>query len=117
MTFPRDSALPGFPDETRRTIYWHDKRPDTLGSGFFSELFTHAGQWGTHVYPSARFVKGLRTVDQIDPIEMILPLVVIDVHEECANKADDTLSLERVKNWEKDHGQIPTGAFVAMLTD
>src|SRR5438874_3702371 len=39
---------PGFPDETRKTIYWYDppkdgsaaadKRPDTMGSGFFSEL-------------------------------------------------------------------------------
>ena len=69
---------PGFPDETRKTIYWYDKRPDTMGSGFFSELFTHVGQWGTHVDPPAHFVKGLRTVDQIDPKEMILPLVVID---------------------------------------
>src|SRR5437763_12501442 len=42
---------PGFPDETRKTIYWYDKRPDTMSTGFFSELFTHVGQWGTHVDP------------------------------------------------------------------
>src|SRR5438132_509698 len=82
---------PGFPDETRKTIYWYDKRPDTMGSGFFSELFTHVGQWGTHVDPPAHFIKGLRTVDQIDLKEMILPLVVIDVHAECAKNADYTL--------------------------
>ena len=40
---------PGFPDETRKTIYWYAKRPDTRGSGFFSEVFTHVGEWGTHV--------------------------------------------------------------------
>jgi len=108
---------PGFPDETRKTIYWYDKRPDTMGSGFFSELFTHVGQWGTHVDPPAHFVKGLRTVDQIAPKEMILPLVVIDVHREAAADPDYALSLERVKKWEKDHGQIPGGAFVAMRTD
>jgi putative cyclase len=67
---------PGLPDETRKTIYWYDKRPDTTGSGFFAELFTHVGQWGTRVDPPTHFVKGLRTVDQIDPKEMILPLVV-----------------------------------------
>lgn len=39
---------PGFSDETRTTIYWYEKRPDTIGAGFFSELFTHVGQWGTH---------------------------------------------------------------------
>ena len=86
-----------------------------MGSGFFSELFTHVGQWGTHVDPPAHFVKGLRTVDQIDPKEMILPLAVIDAHAEAAANPDYTLSLERVKEWEKDH--IPVGAFVAMRTD
>jgi kynurenine formamidase len=108
---------PGFPDETLKTIYWYDKRPDTMGAGFFSELFTHVGQWGTHVDPPAHFVKGLRTVDQIEPKEMILPLVVIDVHDECAKNPDYTLTLDRVKKWEKDHGQIPNGAFVAMRSD
>ena len=88
-----------------------------MGVGFFSELFTHVGQWGTHVDPPAHFIKGLRTVDQIDPKEMVLPLVVIDVHREAAADPDYTLSLERVKKWEKDHGQIPGGAFVAMRTD
>src|ERR1043166_8511219 len=58
---------PGFPDETTRTVYWYDKRPDTMGSGFFAEVFTHVGQCGTHVDPPAHFIKGLRTVDQIDP--------------------------------------------------
>ena len=108
---------PGFPDEMRKTVYRYDKRSDTVGSGFFAELFTHVGQWGTHVDPPAHFVKGLRTVDQIDPKEMILPLVVVDVHEECAKNPDYTLSLERVKRWETDDGQIPPGAFVAMRSD
>ena len=107
----------GFPDETRKTIYWYDKRPDTLGAGFFSEVYTHVGQWGTHVDPPAHFSKGGRTVDQIDPKEMVLPLVVIDVHEECAKNPDYTLSIARLRKWEADHGNVPNGAFVAMRTD
>ena len=43
---------------------------------------------------------------------MILPLVVIGVHAEAASNPDYTLSLERMKKWEKDHGQIPSCAFV-----
>jgi len=42
---------------------------------------------------------------------------LFDVHEEAAKNPDYTLSLDRVKKWEKDHGQIPAGAFVAMRTD
>jgi kynurenine formamidase len=108
---------PGFPDEIRKTIYWYDKRVDTMGAGFFSEIYTHVGQWGTHVDPPAHFIKGLRTVDQIDLKEMILPLVVVDVHEDAAKNPDYTLSVERVKKWETNHGRIPAGAFVAMRTD
>jgi kynurenine formamidase len=90
----------------------------TRGARDFSRRCSHtSGNGGTHVDPPAHFVKGLRTVDQIDPKEMILPLVVVDVHEECAKNPDYTLSLERVKRWETDHGQVPPGAFVAMRSD
>jgi len=107
----------GFPNEERKTIYWYHKQDGLMGEGFFAEVFTHVGQWGTHVDPPAHFHEGLRTVDQIDPREMILPLVCIDVHEECEKNADYTLTLERVKKWETNHGRIPAGAFVAMRTD
>jgi kynurenine formamidase len=108
---------PGFPDEKRETIYGFEKGQGSMGTGFFAEVFTHVGQWGTHVDPPAHFVKGLRTVDQIELREMILPLVVIDVHAEAAKNPDYTLTMERVKKWEADHGPIPEGAFVAMRTD
>lgn len=108
---------PGFPDETRRTIYWYEKQPDTMGTGFFSQLYTHVGQWGTHVDPPAHFVKGLRTVDQIEPREMLLPLVIIDTHDEVEKNPDYTLTVERLQKWEQAHGEIPAGAFVAMRTD
>jgi len=107
----------GFPDEKREVAYWYEKGHGSLGEGFFSEIFTHVGQWGTHVDPPAHFIKGLRTVDQITLQEMVLPLVVIDVHAESAKNPDYTLSLDRVKKWETDHGRIPAGAFVAMRTD
>ncbi|MFL6530773.1 MAG: cyclase family protein [Chthoniobacterales bacterium] len=108
---------PGFPDEKRETVYWYEKGRGSMGEGFFSEVFTHVGQWGTHVDPPAHFIKGLRTLDQIELKEMILPLCVIDVHAEAEKNPDYTLTMERVKKWEADHGDIPQGAFVAMRTD
>ncbi|HEX8899282.1 MAG TPA: cyclase family protein [Chthoniobacterales bacterium] len=107
----------GFPDEKREIAYWYEKGKGSRGEGFFAEIYTHVGQWGTHVDPPAHFIRGLRTVDEITLQEMILPLVVIDVHDESAGNADYILSLDRVKKWEADHGTIPTGAFVAMRTD
>ncbi|HEX8280908.1 MAG TPA: cyclase family protein [Chthoniobacterales bacterium] len=114
---PGSPRWPGFPDEKRETIYSYEKGGGSMGAGFFSERFTIVGQWGTHVDPPSHFIKGLRAVDQIELKEMILPLVVIDVHEECAKNPDYTLTVERLKKWEADHGTIPRGAFVAMRSD
>ncbi len=108
---------PGFPDERRETLYGYEAGTGKLGTGFFAEEFHHVGQWGTHVDPPAHFVKGLRTVDEIEVKEMILPLVVIDVHEQVARNPDYTVKLEDLRAWEGKHGPIPPGCFVALRTD
>jgi kynurenine formamidase len=108
---------PGFPDEVRETLYYYDEGVGTSGSGFFAQKYTLVGQWGTHVDPPAHFARGLRTVDEIDPKEMVLPLVVLDVHEAAAANPDYTVTAEDVGRWEKRHGPVPEGAFVALRTD
>jgi kynurenine formamidase len=101
----------GFGDEQVKTLY-------TYGSaGFQVDQFTHVGQWGTHVDPPAHFVKGLRTVDEIRPDEMLLRLVVLDVHAKVAANPDYVVTLDDVRDWERRHGAVPEGAFVALRTD
>jgi kynurenine formamidase len=101
----------GFPNETVRTLYTYKS------SGFMAQMFCHVGQWGTHVDAPAHFAPGEATVDTIDPKQMILPLVVIDVHEKVARDPNYTLTMGDVHAWEAAHGAIPDGAFVAMRTD
>ena len=101
----------GAPNERVKTLYTVPK------DGFQINEYCHIGQWGTHVDPPAHFHEGMHTVDQIDPQDMLMPLVVIDVHEKVAKNPDYVLSLEDVSAWEKRHGVIPKGAFVAMRTD
>jgi kynurenine formamidase len=48
---------------------------------------------------------------------MLMPLVVLDVHDKVARNPDYTLTLEDVRAWEARHGRIPAHAFVAMRTD
>jgi len=102
---------PGFANERVRTIYSYKS------SGFFAQEFVHVGQWGTHVDPPAHFAPGGLTVDRIDPKQMFLPLVVIDVHRKVARNSDYVLSMSDVRAWESAHGAIPPGSFVAMRTD
>jgi len=101
----------GFPDETVKTLYTIKK------DSFHAEYFCHVGQWGTHVDPPAHFHDGLRTVDQIDPKEFLLRLVVLDVHDKVAKNPDYVITLDDVKAWESRHGRVPEGAFVALRTD
>jgi kynurenine formamidase len=108
---------PGFPDEKRETIYGYDEGQGTMGKGFFAQRYSLVGQWGTHCDPPAHFAKGKRTIDEIDLKEMLLSLVVLDIHEQAAKNSDYTIRMDDVRDWEKRHGTIPQGAFVALRTD
>jgi len=101
----------GFSDMKVRRLYTIDQ------DGFQVDEFCHVGQWGTHVDPPAHFHKGLKTVDQIDLQDMLMPLVVLDVHAKVAGNPDYVISVADVKAWETRHGRIPQHAFVAMRTD
>jgi kynurenine formamidase len=101
----------GFAPESVTTIYTIPR------DGFHVESFCHPGQWGTHVDPPAHFHDGLKTIDQIDPKQFLLRLVVLDVHEKVAKNPDYAVSVADVKLWEAKHGEIPAGAFVALRTD
>jgi kynurenine formamidase len=107
---------PGFPDEKADTLFWYD--PGIApGTGFYAQNFSHVGQWGTHADPPAHFIKGGRTLDQIDVREMLMPMVVLDVHAMVAGNPDYTLTMDDIRSWESRHGPIPEDSFVVMRTD
>ncbi|MGA2972250.1 MAG: cyclase family protein [Candidatus Bathyarchaeia archaeon] len=107
----------GFPDEERETLYYYDEGVGSVGSGIWIHRYSHVGQWGTHADAPAHFVRGTRTLDQIDVKEMFLPLVVIDIHEKAAKKADYAVAMDDIRVWESKHGKVPEGCFVALRTD
>ncbi len=108
---------PGFPNEERQTLFHYDEGVGTRGAGIYVHYYAHVGQWGTHADPPAHFVRGTRTLDQIDVKEMILPLVVLDIHDKAEKNPDYTVQVDDVKAWEAKHGPIQEGSFVALRTD
>ena len=115
--YPGIPHWPGFPDAKRDTIYYYDEGVGSMGTGFLAHVYSHVGQWGTHCDPPAHFIKGKRTIDEIDVKEMFLPLVVIDCHKQVAENPDYVVTMDDVKAWEAKYGPIPQGAFVAMRSD
>ncbi|WP_059062420.1 cyclase family protein [Candidatus Protochlamydia naegleriophila] len=85
--------------------------------GIWVQRFSFEGQWGTHVDAPAHFCQGQRTVCQIPIEEMILPLVVIDIHDKVKKNPDYAVNVNDLLTWEDEYGKIPSGAFVALRTD
>lgn len=107
---PESPHFPGFSPAEFKTIYTHE-------DGFFVKLYTFPGQYGTHMDAPIHFAPGTRYIEEIDLKEMVLPLIVIDCSQETKKNPDYVLTKEGIIEWEKQHGKIPEGSFVAMRTD
>ena len=55
--------------------------------------------------------------DTLDVQRLVAPVNVIDCSQEAAADSDFLLTSERVKAWEKEHGEIMAGEWVVMRTD
>jgi len=82
--------------------------------GFFANEITFDEHTGTHMDAPAHFVANAPTCDKISPETLIAPLVVISIAAKAAKNADATLDVDDIMAWEKQHGRLPRGAFVAM---
>ena len=93
-------------------------RPFTIEhNGFRTTVYSLVGQYGTHVDPPAHFRSDGLTMDEIPLKQMILPLVVFDITPLLAKDPNHALTIDDIKAWEKEHGQVPAGAFAALRTD
>jgi len=94
------------------------KKPYTLkDDGFRTTFYEMVGQYGTHVDPPAHFAEGGITMDEISLKDMILPLIVLDGTPYLAKEPNHAFSVADLMAWEKKHGRVPRGAFVALRTD
>jgi kynurenine formamidase len=94
------------------------KQPYTIANdGFRTTYYEMVGQYGTHVDPPAHFAEGGATLDRIPLKQMILPLIVLDDTPYLAKDPNHAFSVKDLRAWEKKHGRVPKGSFVALRTD
>jgi kynurenine formamidase len=116
MTYPFDN----------RSIYWPNAQgfnltPESAGmteQGYWyaANFYSASEHGGTHADAPLHFAKNGRSIDQVPLAEWIGPAVVIDVRNQCALNRDYLLTVDDIKNWEKQYGRIPQGAWVIMYT-
>ncbi len=85
--------------------------------GFRATYYEMVGQYGTHVDPPAHFSENGATTDEIPLKQMILPLVVLDDTSYLAKDPNHAFSVADLRAWEKRHGRVAKGSFVALRTD
>ena len=84
--------------------------------GFFANEITFDEHTGTHMDAPVHFVQGGTTADKLPVEKFIAPLAVINIERRAAKDADAVVTIDDVMAWEKQHGRLPAGAFVAMYS-
>ena len=107
---PETPHWSGFPAMEMSTLF-------DYSDGFRVHQFNVVSQYGTHVDAPLHFVPGRKGLHEIDVEEMILPLAVVDVTDKVKDNVDYAVTVEDIKAFEAEYGQIPEKAFVAIRTD
>jgi kynurenine formamidase len=84
---------------------------------FLAYQYTLSGQYGTHTDFPGHFDPHGRLAHEYEVQELAYPLAVIDKSAAAAANPDYVLTKEDILEFEKVHGQIPAGSFVAFRSD
>lgn len=108
---PESPLWAGFEPIRERDVYTFDK------DNFLSKEYTLVSQNSTHIDAPIHFYREGKTLDELDTEDFLLPLVVIDKSQVVADSPDYAISKADIQEFEREHGEIPEGAFVALRTD
>jgi kynurenine formamidase len=71
---------------------------------------------GTHTDAPNHFIQGQKSLDQLDLRDLIVPVVVIDIEEKASKNRDAELTVDDIKQFEKEFGRIPQHSCVMMYS-
>ena len=71
---------------------------------------------GTHMDAPIHFGDGVQSADQIPAEHLVVPLAIVDIRQKAQDDADAQLTPDDLQAFEAEHGPIPEGGCVAMLS-
>lgn len=84
--------------------------------GFFAKEYQLVTQYGTHIDAPVHFVEDRISVDQLPIKDFLLPLIVINKEKEVEENSDYSVTVEDLKAFEAEYGEIPAESFVAFAS-
>ena len=89
----------------------------TEGGYFYAAYsFCTPEHGGTHIDAPIHFSRDGWTLGEVPVDRLIAPGIVIDVSDRAAADPDYRLTVDDVDAWEREHGQVPSGAVVLLQT-
>ncbi|MDH3294648.1 MAG: cyclase family protein [Acidimicrobiia bacterium] len=82
--------------------------------GFYIQQWNFQEQWGTHMDAPGHFGPEAWKVDQIPVEHLVAPLAVVNIAAKAMGEPNATVEVDDLVAYERRHGRIPRGAFVAM---
>src|SRR5438094_7549555 len=93
---------------------------DDNGPAWYWNTLRFGEHTGTHFDAPVHWVTGKdlpqNACDTIPARRFVGPACVIDVTADVARNADFLLTVERIEQWEREHGRVPAGAWVLLQT-
>lgn len=91
---------------------------DEKGPGWYWNNIHTGEHTGTHFDAPNHWATGrdLEDISQVAPVKMLRPAVVLDFSAESEADPDFLLTVEHIKEWEKDHGPLPEGGWLIYRT-
>jgi kynurenine formamidase len=116
LSHPFDAQTIYWPTETGFVLEKEQAGVTPQGYYYASNKFAAPEHGGTHIDAPRHFSANGNTVDQI-PLEQLMGnAILIDVSQQCESNRDYLISVDDFGAWEKQYGQIPTGAIVLLRT-
>jgi kynurenine formamidase len=84
--------------------------------GFYMQYVQEGEHTGTHWGAPGHFQEGGLLADQLDPGDLFLPAVKVDVRARAAADPDYGVTVDDLRAFERRHGRIPRGAAVIAWT-
>jgi kynurenine formamidase len=103
----------GFPGDAEFTLETVFTVPE---DGFYLQYVKEGEHTGTHWGAPVHFHEDGLAADQLDPGDLFLPAVKIDIRAKAARNADYAITVADLQAWERDHGRIPDQSAVIFWT-
>ncbi len=95
-------------------------RYDSRGPAWYWNVLNLGEHTGTHFDAPIHWITGKdlpnNATDTIQPRKFVGPACVIDVTADVEQNPDFLLTIDRVEQWEQEHGRFPAGAWVLIRT-